>query len=165
MSNRNDSEAAIGLVIFAAIVMVGIFLFFVAALVSLFLTIVCIFAWNEEREIFGETLMPQEARGFIIAGIIGAVVVGVFGAFMYENDMLLEDNRGWMPLIGYVFGSLSWAVWYAKQPEEEEQRRARAPARKSRANPHGNSNLQAGTTRSRAANAEAHGTLPIRLDD
>lgn len=121
MSNRNDPQDAAAMAIFAVLAMIGIFLFFVAALFSLALTVVCIFAWNKERTIFGQTITPTEARAFITAGFIGAIVFGLFGEFLYHADLLLESNRGGLGPVGYVVGSLGWGAWYGKQQEEKER--------------------------------------------
>ena len=120
MSNRNDAESSMVWLAFAAVAMVGFFLFFVAALVSLALTIACIFAWNEEREFFGQKFTPYEARHFIGFGIVGAFVVGGFGAILYHNHMLEPELRPWMTIAGYVIGSLGWGMYYAKYEYVEE---------------------------------------------
>lgn len=121
MSNQNnDPESAVGMAIFAGVAMISLFLFFLAALASVVLTIICIWAWNEEREVFGQTFTPVAARGFIAWGIVGAIVVGLFGQFMHANDLLLERNLSWMPHIGYVIGSLGWLGYYGENEADIE---------------------------------------------
>ena len=121
MNNKNDPEAAIGYMIFAAIAMAAIFLFFLAGVASLALTIMCILAWNEERRFFGQTITPSEAHNFVGFGIAGAVLVGLFGSWMYDQGMLEAENRPWMPVVGYVLGSLGWGICYGYNQQAEEK--------------------------------------------
>ncbi len=110
--------------IFAGLALVSVFLLFVAALLSAVLTLVCIFAWNKERQFFGNTITPYEARRFIGFGILGAIVIGLFGEWMYTQGLLLERNREFMPLVGYVVGSIGWGISHAQKQQREEEERA-----------------------------------------
>jgi hypothetical protein len=123
-NNRDTSpEAAIGMMIFGALAMAALFLFFVAAVISFVFTLVCIWAWNEERPFFGETITPQEARSFIAWGVAGAVLAGAFGLILNAND-LGSDSAPWLAIGGYTFGSLGWAAWYSQQQERQKQEAA-----------------------------------------
>lgn len=122
MSNRNSSEDTVGWMIFAAVAMVGIFLFFLAGLLSFVLTCVSFWAWNEERQFMGQTIKPHEARGFVVAGAIGAAVMFLFGVMLSANRMLDEELGGWMIAAGYVIGSLGYAAVLGAQQEEEKKR-------------------------------------------
>jgi hypothetical protein len=88
-------------------------MFIVAALVSLFITFVCISAWKKERVIFGHTITPFEARCFIGFGLFGGLVGFIFGIIMLVNHMGPETDIFMWPIIGYVLGSLGWAIAYA----------------------------------------------------
>lgn len=129
MSNKNDPEAAVGMFVFAAVMFAALFLFFIAALVSLVLTVVCIFAWNKERNFFGQTITPDEARAFIGWGIVGGIAFGLFGEVMHTNGALLEKNIGAMPFIGYVVGSICGGGAYAKHKDEQERQAAEIASR------------------------------------
>ncbi len=122
MSKGNDPESAAGMALFAGIALISVFLLFVAALLCVVLTIICILAWNEERDIFGHRFTPVAARGFIAWGIVGAIVVGLFGLLMNAGDVLLDRNVPWMPHIGYVLGSMGWATYYAENEADIEAR-------------------------------------------
>ena len=126
MSNNNNTspETAIGFMILAGLMFVAIFLFYLALIFCLAVTCVCIWAWNEERELFGETIRPQEARAFVICGIIGAVIVGIFGIIVTQDNYAMRDNVGFFGWGGYILGSLGWLSWYAQQQEQLEQEAA-----------------------------------------
>ena len=122
MSKGNDPESAAGMAVIAAIGLIAIFLFFVAYIFSLVITIICIWAWNREREVFGQRFTPIAARGFIAWGIVGAILFSLFGQFLYAKDWLMEENLSWMPHVGYVIGSFSWAGYYGQNEDDLEAR-------------------------------------------
>lgn len=92
-------------------------MFIIGALISLFITFVCISAWKEERVLFGHTITPFEARCFIGAGLFGGLVGFIFGIIMLANEMGPPTDIFFYPIVGYVLGSLGWAVAYACNQE------------------------------------------------
>ena len=67
--------------------------FIIGALISLFLTFVCISAWNKEKVLFGHTITPFEARCFIGFGLFGAVyLMPVFLAYVRQHDPLQSGS-------------------------------------------------------------------------
>lgn len=123
MSNRDGPEDAMGWMIIAGIAMAAMALLFVGVLIALVLTLVCFWAWNEEREVFGEKITPQEARTFVACGVVGGVICGVLGAITDANSTG-ENVAGWFAIGGYMFGSLGYAGLLGMQHEREEKERA-----------------------------------------
>lgn len=122
MSSKNDTENAAGAAMMAGFAIVCLFLFFLAGLLSLVLTLMCLTALKEEKTYFDSTITPREAKQFIAWGIVGAIIVGAFGAMLYDGGLLLERNRVWMPVIGYVIGSLTFG--YLNNNVQETAKRA-----------------------------------------
>ena len=110
-SQRKDDDAMAG-----ALVGLGFLLlifFIVGALISLGLTFVCMSAWHKEKVLLGHTITPFEARCFIGFGLFGGLVGFIFGVIMLVNHMGPETDIFMWPIIGYVLGSLGWAITYA----------------------------------------------------
>jgi len=129
MSSRNDETsgmgAAIGIVGGAALIMF-MFLFALAAFVSLCLTILCVLAWNKPLQIGPYELSPRPAQAFIRGGIIGAGLVPLFAAFcsLLFNMPLVDSAWAYLVLGGYVVGSLGMGYLTEKQIEEEANQNA-----------------------------------------
>lgn len=123
MSNRNDSEDAMGWIVLAGAAMAAVAFLFVGVIIAVGLTLVCFWAWNEEREVFGEKITPQEARTFVTCGIVGGVIGGVLGAITDANSTG-ENIAGWFAIGGYMFGSFGYAGLLGMQHEREEKARA-----------------------------------------
>lgn len=97
-------------------------MFIVGALVSLFITFVCISAWNEEKVVFGRTITPFAARCFIGVGLFGGLVGLIFGIIMLANNMGPPTDVFFYPIIGYVLGSLGWAAVYGSKQQVSASR-------------------------------------------
>lgn len=123
MQNRNSPEEAMGWMIFAGVAMAAIAFLVVGAIIALMLTLVCFWAWNEERELFGEKITPHEARTFVTCGIVGGVIGAILGAVADANSRG-EDIAPWLAIGGYMFGSLGYAGLLGMQHEREEKERA-----------------------------------------
>lgn len=126
MSNNNNAspEAMMGFMVLAGLMAIAIFLFYLGVIFCSVVTLVCFWAWNEEREIFGQIITPAEARGFVVCGIIGAAILGGFGLILAQNDYWIEQRLGYFGWGGYIFGSLSFASWCAQQDEQRAQEAA-----------------------------------------
>lgn len=111
MSNRNngDSSAAIafGVIGMAA---VGIMILFVgvAGFATFVMTILCLVAWNKPLQLGKWSIEPQEARAFVVRGLIGAALIPAFILFADLMFGLEIDWRYWhyFALGGYIGGSL-----------------------------------------------------------
>ena len=101
-SQGKNNELAFGLALigFAAIALFAVVGLFIAVL-----SVVCIFAWNKPVRFMGETITPEEARGFIGFGIVGAIV-GLVAA----NNSGGGEARQFFPVFGYMIGSIGFAV-------------------------------------------------------
>lgn len=115
MQQKREDDAMAGA--FMALGFVVLIFFIIGALISLFLTFVCISAWNKEKVLFGHTITPFEARCFIGFGLFGGLVGFIFGIIMLVNHMGPETDIFMWPIIGYVFGSLGWGIAYATNQE------------------------------------------------
>lgn len=115
MQQKRDDDVMAGA--FMALGFVVLIFFIIGALLSLFLTFVCISAWNKEKVLFGHTITPFEARFFIGFGLFGGLVGFIFGIIMLVNHMGPETDIFMWPIIGYVLGSLGWAIAYASNPK------------------------------------------------
>jgi len=126
MANNNNAspEAAIGFMVLAGFVVAAMFLFYIALIICLAFTLVCFWAWNKERLVFGEPLTPAEARGFVICGIIGALVIGGFGHLITQNNHAMKQYIGYFGWGGYMAGSFGFAALCLKQQERREQEAA-----------------------------------------
>lgn len=122
MSSKNDPESAAGAALMAGFVIISLLLFFLAAVLSFVLTVMCLTALKDEKTYFGNTITPREAKLFIGCGLIGAAIIGAFGEMLYNGGTLLEQNRPWMPVIGYVIGSIIYG--YAEATHQQQQEAA-----------------------------------------
>lgn len=112
MSQRDNNEGAAMAMVFAGIVVVfvAIFAAFYAylAILTLVYTGACISAWNEPREWKGCTIFPEEARAFVIRGLLLcglALLVAGVGVSKWEWKI---SEAGWwfIALTAYMVGSL-----------------------------------------------------------
>lgn len=119
-SQKKDEDAMAGA--FVGLGFILLIFFIVGALVSLLITFVCISAWKEEREVFGYKITPFEARCFISFGLFGGSVGVIFGMIMLTHNMGPQTDIFVYPIIGYVVGSLGWAIAYALHQKDVAQR-------------------------------------------
>ena len=119
-SKPNDEISALAIVagmmgIFV-IAMAAIF-FAVLAFLALVFTVLSIWAWNERLTIGGWHLKPEEARAFIVRGLIGAVTVPVFTIFCAVLFQSHIPPQVWPYLIlgGYTAGSIGIEILMAQE--------------------------------------------------
>lgn len=117
-NNNNESSAAMMVVAFigAAIMMVALFVMALLAFAAFALTILSIFAWNKPLCLGRLVIMPDEARGFVWRGIIGAFMVP---AFLVFTSLFFDLNIAWEYLLhfmlaGYVGGSIGMEILFAQ---------------------------------------------------
>lgn len=111
MSGQNNEANGMAFVLAlfgAGMLLLGMFIFAVAVVFAVVLTIIAILAWNKPLTIFGETVQPHEARWFVYRGIIGMYGLPAFAVFchflfgLHIGDSVLS----WLFLGGYVGGSV-----------------------------------------------------------
>ena len=116
MSSRNDETSGMGAavgIVGGAMFMMFMFLFAVAAFLSLCLTVVCIFAWDKPIKLGNYTLQPREARAFLCGGVAGMWLLPIFAVFSSLLFQFAIANYAWSYLFigGYVVGSFG-ASWF-----------------------------------------------------
>lgn len=123
MSNRNNKndEMTIIMMVMGALAMAAIF---AAVFICALLTFFCILAWDEERRFFGSTITPYEARSFIRAGLIGGAACTVGGIWFWLSGDMEVEGLWYCAAIGYMVGSLGWAIHHAMNVDADEQEQA-----------------------------------------
>jgi hypothetical protein len=116
MSSKNDNDNSGAAFLMAGFVVVALFLAALLAFASLIFTILCIIAWNRPLTIFRQTLEPEEARTFVMCGLVFAVLVPAFIAFV---DLVSDVRINWdyWPYfvgVGYVIGSIGIGILMAE---------------------------------------------------
>jgi hypothetical protein len=111
MSSQNDETKGLIMVfafVGAILYTMVIFAIIALAFLSLVLTVVCLFAWNQPRRIGKHILTPQEARGFVKRGFIGAFLLPSFCIFLelFANVRINGDYLLHIVLGGYALGSI-----------------------------------------------------------
>jgi hypothetical protein len=121
MSQNNNSDASFGIGLAVAGIMIMAYVAFaILAFLTFVLTILCFAAWSSPLTFGKWTLTPEEARGFVRRGILGAVVLLVFLVFV---EMFFRVGINWdaLPEIliaGYIGGSLG-VEWLMAQDETQ----------------------------------------------
>lgn len=118
MSSKNNDEAngmiyAIAFIGAGAILLASV-VYALAAFAAIVLTLFALAAWNEPLTLGGNTLQPEEARIFVLRGVVGAFVLPVFIAFCDVLFNNLHVNWSLWPhfvLIGYTLGSVGLMVF------------------------------------------------------
>jgi hypothetical protein len=125
MSQQNDETkgmimafAFIGAILYA----LAIFALVALTFVSIVMTIVCLFAWNEPRRMGKYVLMPDEARSFVKRGFVGAMLLPLFCIFLelYANVRINGDYVVHIALAGYMAGSLGIEIIFADEKGKAE---------------------------------------------
>lgn len=124
MAQRNDEVAGMVIVFaFVGVVMffMAVIIFVMATIAALVLTIWAALAWDRPVTFGAYTAEPEEARAFIIRGLIGAVVVPLF---TYSSVWLLGGAPGseWLGLLvitGYDLGSVGVLLLVAQHEQEQ----------------------------------------------
>lgn len=122
MSSRNDESTAIIMVlglVFTAMAAFAVVIFVILGCISLYLTILALFAWFRPVQIGDQYLMPEEARIFVLRGVIGAVLVAAFIAFLdfvlgYRIDW---SYASWYTVVGYVVGTVGVEILIAESQQ------------------------------------------------
>ena len=115
MQQKRDSEE-IGMAA-GGFAIVAVVFFFVFAFVSLALTFLAISAWNEEKVFHGRKITPYLARCFVGYGLIGGAIGLMTAIFFQAHHMGPASDVISMPIIGYVVGSVGYAVAYLINPK------------------------------------------------
>jgi len=120
--NNNDNSGlalAFGLVC-AVIAAMAIMLYFAALFVAFVLTIVSLFAWNSPVTIGKWTVTPDAARGFIMRGLAGAVLLPLFVLFLAVVSGVQFKGDGFIHFVmtGYLLGSLGVEYLMAQDQSE-----------------------------------------------
>lgn len=124
MGSRNsDSAGLFWLAVLALIVLyfLALILFAIAAFAALVMTVVALFAWNDDLRLGQLTVASDDARFFVIRGLIGAGLTPLFCAFMAT---LYDFEVDWQALpvfllFGYTAGSVGIEVWLHRRRREE----------------------------------------------
>ncbi len=124
MSQRNDEVSGIAI----AFAFVGVAALFMAAIIfallafaALVLTVLSFFAWNQELKIGTLIITPDEARQFVKRGVIGAVALPVFVAFVAVlfGVKVIPDLWVYIVIAGYSLGSVGVAILEAQEAEQQ----------------------------------------------
>jgi hypothetical protein len=128
MANNNDNSGAAMAIAFvgAGMLIAGALIFALLAFASFVLTVVCFTAWNKPIQFCGETLTPEDARGFVRRGLIGACLVPSF-AFFASGLFGVPIRADWviyLPIGGYALGSVVVTYHLEKAKAEAAQSEA-----------------------------------------
>lgn len=125
-NNKND-EMTIVIMIFSVIGMVALAFFLMVAAVLGFLcfimTILSLIAWNRPLNLGRLSIQPEQAREFVLRGLLFALTIPafyIFCGFIFDYPILLEAI-GYIALGGYVFGSIGIELM------DEDERTVTAP--------------------------------------
>jgi hypothetical protein len=125
MSNSNDNSGLAGVAGLAFAGAIILFALFAAAsaFIAAIMSIVCLMAWERPIELFGHTLTPQEARGFIKRGLAGALIAPGFVIFASGFLQVPIRSDAWPYIVvgGYVIGSLVIGYFIGKAELEAAQ--------------------------------------------
>ena len=111
MSGQNSEANGMAFVLAlfgAGMLLLGMFIFAVAVVFAVVLTIIAFLAWNKPLTVFGETVQPHEARWFVYRGIIGMYGLPAFAVFCHFlfGFHIGDSVLSWLFLGGYVGGSV-----------------------------------------------------------
>ena len=121
-NNKNESDETGTITAFLGIgmIMAAVAIMAVLTVAAMVLTIVCFFAWNKPRRIGKLTIMPDDARAFVLRGIAGAFLIPASVAFL---SLFLDLNIDWnflphLMLAGYVIASIGVEVLAAQEEQQ-----------------------------------------------
>lgn len=126
-SNNNNIEGAITLAVLGLVIVV---LQFIATMilvglvmVTTFMTLLALWAWNTPRQFCGEIITPEEARGFIGRGIIGAFVAFIAGQLysVFAHVQISDNINALILLLGYAFASIYVGYLIAEEAEKKAE--------------------------------------------
>lgn len=121
-SKPNDEITALAIVAgMAGIVVMAIaaIFFAVLAFLAVVFTVLCLWAWDEPLTLGKFTIQPEEARAFIIRGLIGMVTLPLFAAFCAVLFKFPIHGPVWPYLFfgGYVLGSIGIEILMAQEEQ------------------------------------------------
>lgn len=126
MSNNNGPSGEM-IVIFAVLsilLMVIQFILmmiaFAAIALTAYMTVISLFCWNKPQIIHGELITVEEARGFILRGLLGAFLAFVATQFFFKQP-LTEDEVFFAMLMGYIAASLGIEILTELDRQEKEK--------------------------------------------
>jgi hypothetical protein len=122
-SQNNDNSLAIAIgFIGAGVVILGIFIFAVAAFITFIFTILSLCAWNKPLRITKKlTIEPEEARAFVGRGLIGAFLLPAFVCFciLLFGLNVRPDAWNYIVIVGYIAGSLGVEIMMAEESAQQ----------------------------------------------
>lgn len=126
MSNNNgpSGELIVIVAVLSLIVWVIQFIAMVIAFAALaltsYMTVISLFCWNKPQIIHGELITVEEARGFILRGLLGAFLAFVATQFFFKQP-LTEDEVFFAMLMGYIAASLGIEILTELDRQEKEK--------------------------------------------
>lgn len=135
MSSKNDDDDGktvilVISVIGAAFIVFAVIMALIGTAIAFALTILSIFAWNKPRRIGEFLIEPEQARAFVIRGVIGALLVVAAAGLLYLlRDKPIDWSRWYLVIGGYVVGSLGIAMLREEELPKVEQAREIEPPR------------------------------------
>lgn len=126
MSNNNDQQTAMAFFFASAalaVIVVIVVLYVLSCFLAVILTILSLLAWSEPLRLGPYVIEPHEARGFIVAGCIGAVGVPVFAVFAawLLNARIEDEWFFYLATGGYAFASIGFGLVLGALEAEAQQ--------------------------------------------
>ena len=113
-SNNDDAETAAALLLGPLCILAAFFAVLLTPICLLVLIFGPISLWR------GCTITPEEAWGFIVRGIVGAVLVPLFAMFcaILFHFRIVDEAWPYLLLTGYTFGSVIVGIFVEKEREK-----------------------------------------------
>lgn len=109
MSNRerDNGEVMIFAIIMCAILAIFAAIYAYFFFYTLILTGACIYAWNEPRDFNNSTIFPDEARAFVIRGVVACVIALIVTKIGVDHYRWKVTEGGWwfIAVTAYMGGS------------------------------------------------------------
>lgn len=119
-SNNNNAESTAFAFMIAILGIAAMFLFALLAFIVFGMTVLALLAWNKPLQLGKWTIEPEEARAFVLRGVLGAAIAPVFLAFC---GVIFDVPINWDYLahflgFGYVAGSIGLEILLADQQQQ-----------------------------------------------
>lgn len=123
MFQNNDKKDDHNLVggIMTVIAIIALMLFFFLCFLAFVGTLIAFAAWFRPLRLGRVTIEPEDARAFVWRGVVGAIVLPMFVAFMvmFMNEPVDKEVWPYLFLIGYVMGSVGVKLFFAWAGHQE----------------------------------------------
>lgn len=105
--DKDNGEVLIFVIIMCAILAVFAAIYAYFFFYTLILTGVCIYAWNEPRDFENSTIFPDEARAFIIRGVVACAIALIVTKIGVDHHRWKVTEGGWwfIAVTAYMGGS------------------------------------------------------------